>query len=200
MPHEIELDPQESQESVEKHLHGEGHEHHLDWTRFIALSTALFAVIASVAALQAGALVNEALLEQGRAVESQAAASDLWAYFQAKGIKSNSSGQTADILGADAKNGKLAAKYQAESTRYKAEQKDLKAQAEEKEKDRDEKNHLAVKLMHQHHAFAYCVTFTQVAIALSAIAALTRRRPVWYVSMAVGSIGLYFLITGFLPH
>ena len=40
--------------------------------------------------------------------------------------------------------------------------------------------------MHQHHRFANSVALFQVAIALGAVAALTRVRLVWYGSIAVG--------------
>src|SRR5450756_2527021 len=53
----------------------------------IALSTALFAALAAIAALKAGATVNEALVLKTEAARLQAEASDQWAYYQAKGIK-----------------------------------------------------------------------------------------------------------------
>jgi hypothetical protein len=53
----------------------------------IALSTALFAALAAIAALKAGATVNEALVLKTEATRFQAEASDQWAYYQAKGIK-----------------------------------------------------------------------------------------------------------------
>ena len=83
-----------------------------------------------------------------------------------------------------------------ETQRQREEQAELEHRAKELERQRDEKEHLSQRLMHRHHPFAYCVTFTQIAIALSAIAALTRRRPVWYASMVVGAAGVFFLIQG----
>ncbi len=71
--------------------------------------------------------------------------------------------------------------YLAEAKRYKDEQLDIKKDSEEIEKNIQEKNEEADHLMHHHHQFAYAVTFFQVAIALAAIASLTRRKPMWYV-------------------
>ena len=51
----------------------------------IALTTAVLAAFAAVAALQAGATVNEALVLKTDATRLQAQASDHWAYYQAKG-------------------------------------------------------------------------------------------------------------------
>jgi hypothetical protein len=44
------------------------------------------------------------------------------------------------------------------------------------------------------------VTIFQVAIALAAIAALARRKALWWVSLGVGALGVVFLLLGFLPH
>jgi Domain of unknown function (DUF4337) len=54
----------------------------------IALTTALFAALASVAALRAAGTVNEALALKAEATRLQAEASDQWTAYQAKGIKS----------------------------------------------------------------------------------------------------------------
>jgi hypothetical protein len=48
--------------------------------------------------------------------------------------------------------------------------------------------------MHQHHRFANSVALFQVAIALGAVAALTRVRPVWYASIVVGLSGAALFI------
>jgi len=51
--------------------------------------------------------------------------------------------------------------------------------------------------LHVHHQFAKAVTIFQVSIALAAVAALTRRRPMWLVSLAAGVVGLYYFVLGF---
>ena len=43
--------------------------------------------------------------------------------------------------------------------------------------------------MHRHHFFAQSVALLQVAIALGAVAALTRRRSAWIASGLLGLIG-----------
>ena len=42
--------------------------------------------------------------------------------------------------------------------------------------------------------------FFQIAIAIAAISALTKRRRYWLVSMTIGAIGCIFLILGFVQH
>src|SRR5207253_823348 len=64
------------------------------------------------------------------------------------------------------------------------------AKAKEKEKERDERSTEADHLLHRHHLFADTVALLQVSIALGAVAALTRSRPVWLASMLVGLAGI----------
>ena len=52
--------------------------------------------------------------------------------------------------------------------------------------------------MRQHMVFAKSVTIFQIAIAISAIAILTRRKLMWYFSMALSAAGTFYLIMGFL--
>ncbi|MDQ2732905.1 MAG: DUF4337 domain-containing protein, partial [Armatimonadota bacterium] len=68
------------------------------WMRYIALSTAILAVVAAVSALHAGSLVNEAMIAKQNAGMNQAKASDQWAYYQSKGIKSLINGGFAQVL------------------------------------------------------------------------------------------------------
>ena len=45
-------------------------------------------------------------------------------------------------------------------------------------------------LLHQHHGFANSVALFQVAIALGALAALTRNRAIWVASLSLGGVGI----------
>ena len=84
MPEEPELDLDKLHEEIHEEV-----EHEAGWIlKPIALTTAIFAAFAAVAALQAGGTVNEALLLKTEATRLQAEASDQWAAYQAKGIKS----------------------------------------------------------------------------------------------------------------
>jgi len=74
--------------------------------------------------------------------------------------------------------------------RYQGEQEEIKKQAEAKEHERDARSTEGDELMHRHHGFANAVALFQVSIALGALAALTRSRPVWFGSLGLGAIGL----------
>jgi len=158
----------------------------------IALTTAILAAFAAVAALRAGATVNEALLLKTDATRLQALASDQWAYYQAKGIKGEvqAAARTAWLsLGKEPPPG-----YAAEAARYKREQGEITKKAQEYERERDERVKESDHLLHAHHGFADTVALFQVSIALGAVAALTRSRRVWWGSMLVGAAGIVLFV------
>ena len=186
MPESPELETERITEEVKEELEREGGR----FLKQIALTTAILAVLASVAALRAGATVNEALVLKTEATRLQAEASDQWAYYQAKGIKAavQEASRTPWLAG-----GKTPpADYEAKSRRYEDEQKEIERLAHEKEKERDLRSREADELLHRHHGFATAVAFFQVAIALGAIAALTRSRLVWLGSLLMGIAGAAF--------
>ena len=167
-----------------EHLHEEIHhraEHGGEqWISGVALSTALLAVLAAIASLVSGMRANEAMMSQ---IES----SDHWAYYQAKGIK-------AAVL--DAKmtlSGTATEQDRAKAHQYQEEQTEIQKEARAKES-------AAKTNFHQHEVFARGVTMFQIAIAIAAISALTKRQIYWFVSMSVGAVGCIFLALGFAAH
>jgi hypothetical protein len=72
---------------------------------------------------------------------------------------------------------------------YASEQEEIKKQA-------DEKQHAAEAHLRVHTVFARAVTMAQIAIAVSAIAVLTRRRNFWYLGLALGAASVWFLLQG----
>jgi hypothetical protein len=171
-----------------EHLHEEM-EHHAahskaPWTMGVALSSALLAGLAAVCSLLAGHHSNEAMIEQIRS-------SDKWAYYQAKGIKAAVLASKLELLEAEGKP--VAAKDRQKLADYKKDQDDIAAEANERE-------HAAEEHLARHVVFARGVTLFQIAIALGAIAALTSRRLFWYVSLAIGLLGIAFLVQGWLAH
>ncbi|HEY8087784.1 MAG TPA: DUF4337 family protein [Polyangiaceae bacterium] len=186
------IETQELKENLEEaaeHAHGEGGEQSekRSWTLWLSLSTAIIAVLAAVASLESGAYANDAIVQKDDAILHQSKADDDWGYYQAKGIKAAIYATQADP------------KWQAEGEREKKEQKELQATAEEDQKQVKEMDEKSEHSLHLHHQFAKSVTIFQVAIALAAIAALTRRKPMWWVSLGVGAAGALFFVMGFLP-
>jgi hypothetical protein len=178
------LNPMEEAEVPLEHLHEHIH-HHAEhggevWISWVALSTALLAVLAAIAGLLSGKNANEAMM-------SQIQASDQWAYYQAKSTKPSVLDAKMSLTGAATEADKeKAAQYQEEQTEIKREAEDRQAEARTN--------------FHKHEVFARGVTLFQIAIAIAAISALTRRRRFWLVSLAFGAGGLVFLVLGWVSH
>ena len=186
MPETPEVETDKLREAVQEELGREGG----SFLRRIALTTAVLAAIAAIAALQAGSTANEALVLKTEAARLQAEASDQWAYYQAKGIKLAVAQATEAPWRAQGK--RPPADVFEKEQRYAADQEEIKAKAEGLERERDARSREADHLLHQHHGFANSVALFQVAIALGALAALTRNRAVWVASLSLGGAGIAF--------
>jgi len=186
MPEGPEIETDNLREAIDKEIERESS----GMLRWVSLTTAILAAIAAVASLRAGDTVNEALALKSDATRIQAQASDQWAYYQAKGIKGA-------VARASAVTWKAAGRpvppdLEATADRYDAEQKEISVKAKEMEAERDAKEKEAATLLEKHHRYAAAVAFFQVAIALGAVAALTRNKLVWYGSLLLGGTGIVF--------
>ena len=161
-----------------EHLHEQVHhraEHSGEtWISWVALSTAILAVLAAIAGLLSGQHANEAMMNQ---IES----SDQWNYYQAKSIKASVLDAKMSLAGAPNESDK------SKRDRYEIEQEQIKSEAERKEA-------AAKSNFHKHEVFARGVTMFQIAIAIAAISALTRKPRFWIVSLLFGLVGCVFLI------
>jgi hypothetical protein len=195
MPEGPEVDTDKLRETIDEEIEKEGAGSLL---RTVALTTALFAALAAIASLEAGGTVNEALALKTEATQLQAKASDQWAYYQAKGLKatvtelSKNSWTALDKAPPEELTRNL--------ERYAEDQRKSKEEAEKLEKERDAKGHEADELMHKHHYYAQSVALMQVAIALGAVAALTRKRAAWIGSTLLGLVGGGMFAWAFLAH
>jgi len=188
MPEEPEVETEKLHEAIHEAFEKEGGR----LLRRVALSTALMAALAAVAAEQAGGTANEALALRTEAATLQSAASDQWAYYQAKGIKAAVQEAAASTWRALGKS--PPAEIEATARRHVAEQAEIRAKARELEQERDARVRESKALMHRHEFFAYAVALFQVAIALGAVTALTHIRPLWWASLLLGLSGAALLI------
>jgi len=166
------------------------------WLTWLSLSTAMLAVLAAIASLESGDHANEAIVLKTDATLTQSAADDAWAFYQAKSVKEDMYRALAPL----APRPEVAAEWAKQANEESAQKAEKKAEAEKlatevKAADIESRQHLAL-----HHQFAKSVTIFQVAIALAAIAALARRRALWWVSLGVGVLGAVFLMLGFLTR
>jgi hypothetical protein len=187
------IETQELKEKLEEAQEG-GEGERARWLTWLSLSTAILAVLAAIASLESGDHANEAIVLKTDATLTQSAADDAWAFFQAKSIKEDMYVALAPLAPrpevATAWS-KAAAEERVEKEAKKSEAEKLVAEVEAA--DRESKQHLAL-----HHRFAKSVTIFQVAIALAAIAALARRKAMWWISLAAGAVGAVFLVLGFV--
>jgi Domain of unknown function (DUF4337) len=165
-------------ESLHEHVQHSAEHSGERWVGWVALSTALFAVLAAIAGLLSGKCANEAVL-------NQIAASDQWNYYQAKSIKASMLEAKLALLTTPNESD------QAKLQRYEREQEEIKAEAERKQAESRAE-------FQRHEVYARGVTMFQIAIAVAAISALTKRRRFWIVSLLFGVVGCVFLALGAL--
>lgn len=190
---EDELETSELKEKLEEA--NEAAEARAKWITYLSFTTALIAVLAAISALESGTFSNEALLLKNEALLAQTKASDQWAYYQAKSVKGTIySSQAAQLA---ASNPEAAAKAKKEAERYAREEEEISKTANELEKHVNEDSERSSESMEHHHRFAYAVTMFQISIALSAVAALSRQKGVWFVGLVVAALGLVYFIDGF---
>jgi hypothetical protein len=185
------------EEAAEK-ASGHGQRHGAGWMRLLALSTALFAVIAAIASLKSGHYANEALLSGNAATLKQAEASDQWSYYQSKGIKSVVRLSVADVLAALHAPADETTKARSDGEKYRGEQEEIQKEARALEAERAKLEEEARTCLRFHQRFAYVVTMLQVAIGLSAVAALIMRRSIWLLAVLVGTAGTAWFVASLL--
>lgn len=191
MPEAPEVDTDKLREAIDEEIEKEGG----TLLRTIALTTAVFAALAAIASLKAGGSANEALALKTEATRLQAEASDKWSYYQAKNLKATVTELSRATWAALDKP--APAELDAALAKYAQDQRKASDEATALEHERDAKSEEADHLMHGHHFFAQSVALLQVAIALGAVAALTRKRIVWVGSVLLGLVGGGFFAWAF---
>jgi hypothetical protein len=184
MPEEPEIDTDQLRETIDSEIERKSG----GMLRLVALSTAILAAVTAIVSLHAGSTINEALVLKSEATALQARASDQWAFYQAKGIKSAIAVSSANAYAAAGRPAPDSLRAQA--ARYLGQQAGIQADAKKLEAERDAKSEEADVLLARHHHFAFAVALLQVAIALGAVAALTQQKPALALSAASGLAGL----------
>jgi hypothetical protein len=165
------------------------------WLQWVALTTTILAVAAAISSLKASAYSTR--VQIGATKEA-----NQWAYFQSKSIKEHSYQLNRDILAASRLMATgnqeagdfLAAKikeYESEIARYDREKGEIKQQAERLQNDQE-----SLKLHNVN--FSMAVMLLQIAIMLSAVGALIKKKFSWLMGLAIGLVGLLYMVNGFL--
>jgi hypothetical protein len=183
-------------------------------------------VFAAVGALQSGNLVNEAMLHQIQAsdtwAEYQASRQKDHLYtLTLNGLVDSNPSNAAllaemqkpappperadDAKPADAKPEATAAplvfapkSIAARGAEYRSKIYDEMSKEQSRSTEAKRLEEDSAEEIRKHHHFEYSVALIQVAIAVGAVSALTRVKPVWYVSLAAGAVGAVLFVMGFL--
>ena len=184
---EVELpNPEELHEHAEK-----------GFSRRVALTTAIYAVALSIAALGGNNSVKEMLLAQQQS-------SDQWAFYQAKVIREHQYrgqkmllqtqlAEPSTLKGAErAKVEALAKTFAEEEKRYNVEKKDIEKDAKKLEGVRD-------RHRDRHPYFEFGEVFLQVAIVSASVSILSTSRPMFWFSLILALLGAVLALNGFVP-
>ncbi len=148
------------------------------WTKYVSLTVVIIAVVAAIAAQWGGKYSS-------RTQMSQTQASDQWAYYQAKSIKQHIDEVTLAQMARggntnDAELARTTRKLSENLSRYDKEKAEIKAKAEALEKLRDDASKRSGKL-------GLAISYFTVAIATASICTVTKKKPLWFVSMALAA-------------
>ncbi len=166
------------------------------FTRHVALTTAIFAVILAITSLGGNNAMKEMLL-------AQQMASDQWAFYQAKSMREHFyRGQKLrlelDLMEKDSLRPEVRKRYESQMAqmardeeRYNAEKKEIEKEARNLEHERDVNRG-------KDPYFDYAEVLLQIAIVLSSIAILAGSRPMFYFALTSASLGALLCLNGFL--
>ena len=151
------------------------------------------AVLAAVATQWSGKYSGKVLVELNNSTYKQAQASDQWSYYQAKSIKQNLYEAVSEVAGKSAAtNGEHEAQalaaFNAKVAKYEAEKKEIKQNAEQLEKQRDDSRAVATSASQKGGGMGLAIAIFQISIALASICMVTKKPPLWYVSLALAAL------------
>jgi hypothetical protein len=183
---EVELPNPEELEEVKEHT----------FTRRVALTTAIFAVLLAITSLGGSNAMKEMLLAQQQS-------SDQWAFYQAKVIREHQyRGQKLrlelDLLEKETLKPEVRKRYEdllrqltAEEKRYASEKKDIEKEAKKLEHERDINRN-------KDPYFDYAEVLLQIAIVLSSIAILAHSKMIFGFALVAAGLGSLLSLNGFL--
>jgi len=187
------MEIEELREEVREELLKEANQH--SWLNYLALSTVILAVCASLSSFKENNNSVDTVLNQTQAANQ-------WAYYQAKSIKGYLYEMQAEKLAIDLEGAAQSyneesrrkietkiAEYHKELDRYKDEKKAIMKEAKSYEQLRDE-------AQKRQDTFGIAVIFLQMGILLSSISALMKIKLPWFVGCAVGVIGIVYFCNG----
>ncbi len=165
------------------------------WLNYLSVTTILIALCATLSTYKGASYSGKSML-------SEIKANDQWSLYQSKSIKEYLYEIQIDNLQAELIHSQPGAvgydnitsriaSYGQNINKYKAAKEQVNKDAKQFELQRDDAS--------KHGSFfGLAVVFLQISILLSSIAALIKKKPVWYFSMVLGLIGILYFVNGFL--
>ena len=185
------------------HVHGP-HDHELEHAAQhepdgqagrLAVLTAILATVGAMFGYMGGVTQANAGLYKNEAAIKQTQASDQWNFYQAKSNKQNLAEIAADTVPEARRAG-----YLEKAKRYETEKAEVQAQAKALEKESEEWSRRSDEQLHEHHRWGQATTALQIAIAMAAIALLTKRRWTRYAVYVFSGIGLLTGVAAWLHY
>lgn len=159
----------------------------------LAVITAILATVGAAFSYMAGATQADAALFKNDAAIRKTEAANQWNYYQAKSGKQNLS-ELGMRLVDEAHKGA----FENEAKRYEGEKAELQLAAEKLEQESTSFDEMSEAKMHQHHRWAQATTLLQIAIAMAAIALLTKRRWLEKAVFAIRGVGVVIGLLAYL--
>jgi hypothetical protein len=164
------------------------------WIQWVALTTTILAVCAAISSLKGGGYSTKVQLTTTQETSQ-------WSFFQAKSIKQHVCEVQRDQLKLEylkAGDPKVRAfiedrmkSCETDIARYDAEKSTIQSDATALAKQQDGyKRHSG--------AFGLAVMLLQIAIMMSSVGALIKRKEMWVVGLGFGLLGLAYMANGFL--
>jgi hypothetical protein len=160
------------------------------WTKYTSLSLVFIAVLATVAAQYGARYGGTVLVDLNDATFNQAKASDAWSFYQAKSIKQNIYEALGELAhkGGGAEGGgdsQAVAAFKAKVAKYDAEKGEISKDAKKLQGEVDSARAAAGEAAERGRKMGTAVSIFQIAIALGSICLVTKKRPLWYLSLAL---------------
>ena len=167
------------------------------FTKRVALTTAIFAVLLAITSLGGNNTMKEMLL-------SQQQASDQWAFYQSKALrehlyKTNGRRIEMDLVERGARMSPEARKLygamrkdmRAEETRYGEEKRQIEEEAKHLEAERD-------RNLRKDPYFDFAEVLLQISIVMASISILAVSRRIFYFAIVSASLGTILMLNGYL--
>jgi heme/copper-type cytochrome/quinol oxidase subunit 4 len=168
------------------------------WTKTAAVTLVFVAVLTALAVQKSGSYGSRSMKHVNQSIFLQVKATDQWSFFQSKSTKSHVYEMGSDVIETLGDNGdaekKALASMAAKHQKYEKEKDDIKKDAEDFEKQRDDERHLAEDNASLGGKLGNSVLGFQIAIALSSIGLVMKKKPLWFVSLTMATIATGWMV------